>query len=125
MLGLFLDLYTRVARPLGQAGLDKADAELAARETVQREFLHLEKRIDKIVLVVHAMWTLMGEKTDLTETELLKRVTELDGKDGAIDGRVTKPPVPCPKCGATICHKFNRCLFCGQEYAGGSAFDTV
>ena len=105
MLGLFLDLYTRVARPLGQAGLDKADAELAARETVQREFLHLEKRIDKIVLVVHAMWTLMGEKTDLTETELLKRVTELDGKDGA--------------------HKFNRCLFCGQEYAGGSAFDTV
>ena len=34
MLGLFLDLYTRVARPLGQAGLDKADVELAAREMV-------------------------------------------------------------------------------------------
>lgn len=131
---LFLDLMGRVGRELGpgqeqvpeaHGGLPTAETELVARKAVEREYLHIEKRLDKLALVVQAMWSLVAEKSSLTETDLLRRVTELDAQDGAMDGRVTKPPVPCPKCDAMICRKFNRCLFCGQEYTGGSAFDTV
>jgi hypothetical protein len=77
------------------------------------------------VLMVHAMWTLLSEKTGLTDAELLKRVTDLDAQDGTIDGRITRPPVRCSKCDAMVSRQFNRCLFCGQEYTGGSAFETL
>lgn len=71
------------------------------------------------------MWTLLSEKTGLTDAELLKRVTDLDAQDGTIDGRITRPPVRCSKCDAVVCRKFSRCLFCGEEYTGGSAFETL
>ncbi len=85
----------------------------------------LDERIDQLLLVVQAMWTLVQEKTGLTDAELLARVTELDAKDGTRDGRITRPPVKCAKCGAAVARKFNRCLFCGEPYKEGSAFDTV
>ena len=83
------------------------------------------KHLDKLGLICQAMWTLIKEKTDLTDEDLMKMVTELDLKDGKLDGKYTKPPVDCPKCGAKMCRKFNRCLFCGEEYSEGSTFDTV
>jgi hypothetical protein len=85
----------------------------------------LDQRVDQMVLVVQAMWTLLQEKVGLTDAELLARVTELDTHDGATDGRVTRPPVKCAKCGAGVARKFNRCLFCGEPYTAGNAFDAV
>lgn len=85
----------------------------------------IDQRVDQLLLVVQAMWTLVREKTGLTEADLLARVTELDAHDGVPDGRVTKPPVKCARCGAGVARKFNRCLFCGEPYTAGSAFDTV
>lgn len=83
------------------------------------------EHLDKLLLICQAMWELIKEKTDLKDEDLLKMVTELDLKDGKPDGKYTKPPVDCPKCGAKICRKFNRCFSCGQEYSEGSAFDMV
>jgi hypothetical protein len=85
----------------------------------------IDQRVDQLLLVVQAMWTLLQEKTGVTDAELVARVTELDARDGSADGRVTKPPVACAKCGAAVARKFNRCLFCGEPYKAGSAFDTV
>ena len=85
----------------------------------------VEQRVDQLLLVVQAMWTLIQEKTGLTDAELLARMTELDARDGTADGHVRRPPVKCAKCGAMVARKFNRCLFCGEPYAAGSAFDTV
>ena len=99
-------------------------AELASR-VVARAGHPKTEHLDKLLLICQAMWELVKEKTDLKDEDLLKMVTELDLKDGKPDGKYTKPPVDCPKCGAKICRKFNRCLFCGQEYSEGSAFDMV
>jgi hypothetical protein len=85
----------------------------------------VEQRVDQMLLVVQAMWTLLQEKTGLTDAELMARVTDLDARDGQKDGRITRPPVKCAKCGAAVARKFNRCLFCGEPYEGGNAFDTV
>jgi hypothetical protein len=103
----------------------KFEAQEKAHEVVEQGFASQIKRIDKLNLICQAIWTLIKERTDLTDKDLLKMVTELDLKDGVLDGKYTKPPVDCPKCGAKMCRKFNRCLFCGEEYSEGSAFDTV
>jgi hypothetical protein len=95
------------------------------RSSALHEMAQAQQRADKLVLMVHAIWTLIAEKTGLTEDDLRKRVTELDGQDGTIDGRITRPQVRCSKCDAVVCRKFNRCLFCGQEYTGGGAFETL
>lgn len=126
MLELFWDLYQQ--RQIGQVREAAGDAiaqAQAARTVSLQELARADERIDKLVLLAHAMWTLVAEKTGLTEADLLKRVTELDGQDGTIDGRITRPPVRCSKCDAVISRKFNRCLFCGQPYTGGGAFETL
>ncbi len=103
----------------------KYDARQTAEQTVEQTYLSYVKQLDKLGLVCQAMWSLIQEKTGLTEQDLLERVTELDLKDGVLDGKYIKQPVDCPNCGAKMCSKFNRCLFCGQECTDGSAFDTV
>jgi hypothetical protein len=126
MLELFWDLYQQ--RQLGEvrraAGDAQAEAQ-AARSSARYELDQSAQRMDRLVLLVHAMWTLLSEKTSVTEADLLKRVTELDAQDGTVDGRVTKPPVRCSKCDAMVSRKFNRCLFCGQEYKEGGAFGNL
>jgi hypothetical protein len=125
MLELFWDLYQQ--RQIGQAHQAAGDARRRPKRQGwgRREVARADERIDKLVLIAHAMWTLVAEKTGLTEADLLKPVTEVDGQDGTIDGRITRPPVRCSKCDAVISRKFNRCLFCGQAYTGGGAFETL
>jgi len=103
----------------------KFESQITAQQAIEQTYLPYVKQLDKLGLVCQALWTLLQEKTDLTDQDLLERVTELDLKDGVLDGKYMKPPVDCPKCGAKMSRKFNRCLFCGEEYAEGSAFDTV
>ena len=103
----------------------KGEALQAARDEAalsQRVYVH---RLEQLGLVCQAMWTLIQEKTNLTEADLLNRVTELDLRDGVLDGRYVKLPVECRKCGAKVARKFNRCLFCGQPSPEATAFDTV
>jgi hypothetical protein len=127
MYQFFWDLYQqRQISELQRQGAGGAAAgEIAARQTLQREAHKLDDRIDRLVLTVNAMWTLLCEKTDLTEADLLKRITELDGADGVVDGRIRRAPVRCSKCDAMVSLKFNRCLFCGEAYTGGNAFHTM
>jgi hypothetical protein len=75
-------------------------------------------------LALHAVWTLVAEKTTLTEADLLKRINDLDAEDGTVDGRVAPARVQC-SCRATVCRKFSRCLFCGKEYTGGRTFEAL
>jgi len=127
MFDLLWNLYQhrQITELQERTGADRADAETAGRQAAQKVVQRLEARLDRLVLVVHAMWTLLREKTDLTDADLIKRATELDAQDGTVDGRVSRPPVPCSSCGAMICRKFNRCLFCGEEYREGTLLDTV
>lgn len=103
----------------------KFEAQLTAQQAIDQTYIPYVKQLDKLGLVCQAMWSLLKEKTNLTEQELLERVTELDLKDGVLDGKYVKAPVDCPKCGSKMSRKFNRCLFCGQECTDKSVFDAV
>jgi hypothetical protein len=127
----WVNLFWNVGQQTQIAAVEREvrDVPYKARDVAQgateKAFLPYVKQLDKLGLVCQAMWTLLREKTGLTEKDLLDRVTELDLKDGVLDGKYAKPPVDCPKCGAKMSLKFQRCLFCGQEYTDGSAFETV
>ncbi len=111
-------------------GSDEPDREPSAPVVVdhsareERELEAMRERTDRLVLVAQAMWTLMTEKLGVTDADLVKRMTDLDASDGTVDGRVTAPPVRC-SCGAMVCRKLGRCLFCGKPYGAAGTFDTL
>jgi len=73
----------------------------------------LQNQFDRLTLVTMAMWSLLKEKTELTEEDLLKRVEEIDLSDGKIDGKFNPQTSTCPQCGRTLSARHNRCLYCG------------
>ena len=124
------ELWSATQRMAGEVcGEDDGEAPdespAPARGAVDPAYLPYITQLDRLGLVCRAMWTLLQERTGLTERELLERVTELDLRDGVPDGKYTRPPVDCAKCGSKVSRKFGRCLFCGTPYTEGSAFDTV
>jgi hypothetical protein len=123
MLGIFWDLYqqAQIQDLQGRERLEQSEVQFAARREAQRQVFDLADRVEKLTLVAHAMWTLLSERTNISEEDLLRKITEIDGRDGAVDGKVARAPVKC-SCGATVCARFQRCLFCGKEYRSGSAF---
>ena len=92
---------------------------------VARYAAHLEERLDKLGLISRAMWSFLQEATQLTDEELTKRVEEIDLSDGTLDGKVKRPLVQCPKCGKAISPRHHRCIWCGEDRPGATAFDQV
>lgn len=93
------------AGPSSHIGQQKA-------ERNSTEIQYLERRLDHLVLLNQALWSLLQEKVGLTEEELQARVLELDMRDGKLDGRVESAPAECPNCHRPLSRRHMRCLYC-------------
>ena len=89
------------------------------------EVRRLEDRLDRLVLVNMAMWSLLQEKTGLTEQDLMDRVQQVDLADGQLDGKARKPPARCPDCERMMSPRHKRCLYCGADRLDYTAFDSA
>lgn len=104
---------------------DSARAAGASKRT-EREVQFLEDRFERLSLVCMAMWSLMQDKTNVTEAELLERVQTIDLMDGRVDGKATKVGVvKCHQCDRPMSERHLRCIYCGAEKRASSAFDRV
>ncbi len=112
----FNDQPARPAKPTG----DQAAARQGARDVG-----HLEDRLERLSLVCMAMWSLLQDKTQLTEEDLLERVKLIDLIDGKADGKATTTIKKCHACGRTLNARHRKCLYCGAEMPLSSAFDAV
>ncbi len=96
-----------------RADLDRAGSEL--------ERLRID--LDRLSLVCRAMYSLLQESAGLTEQDLLRRVDEIDGQDGQLNGRVRAAVQPCPECGRACGARQRHCLYCQHPLERLSAFD--
>jgi len=94
-------------------------------ERAVNEVSHLAERLDRLVLVNMALWSLLQEKTGLTEQDLMDRVQQVDLADGQLDGKARKPLARCPKCDRVMSPRHKRCLYCGADRLDYSAFDSA
>lgn len=89
------------------------------------EIDQVNERVDRLLLVVDAMWSLMRD-SGWTDEQLQQRIAELDAADGVMDGRRTPRARPCPKCEAMVAADRSSCAFCGAETASGpGALDAI
>lgn len=78
-----------------------------------------EMDIERLLLITQALWEILKEKHGYSDVDLIKRVAEIDMRDGALDGAVKtgSGPQACPHCGRTLLGKRPICLYCGKPVA--------
>lgn len=78
------------------------------------EMLNLNDRIDRLLLVVEAMWSLMREQR-YSDSQLRELIEQLDGGDGIVDGRRSVKPQRCPGCDSMVEPGRPTCAICGHD----------
>ncbi len=131
MYGIFYGLYGAAAGT-AQARASASAAEAAARRSeskagqIQSDLALLNERLDKLVLLSMAMWSLLQEQTALTEQQLTDRAQDIDLRDGVLDGKITQSVVQkCDNCGRAMSRRHRRCLFCGGVSLSETPFESV
>ena len=74
----------------------------------------VDQRLDRALLTMEAMWTLLRDRLQVTDEQLAQRIVEVDESDGLLDGKVRRQAKSCPHCKRTIPGRFARCLYCGE-----------
>ena len=84
-----------------------------------------EELCNRLVLLTRAMWELMSSRLNISEQELLDKVTEIDLRDGKLDGKMEAKTACCGACGRHLSQRHATCIYCGAPIAASSAFDPV
>lgn len=88
-----------------------------ARRT-ETEIETLKAEIERLLLITESLWEILKEKHGYTDDELIRRIGEIDYRDGKLDGRVQgAPPELCPHCQRTLIKKRPFCMYCGKPVA--------
>ncbi len=103
----------------------QASSASSAAQAANRSVRDLEDRIERLSLVCMAMWSLIQDKTNLTEQELMARVQQIDLMDGEDDGKASRTVSKCHKCGRAMSPRHRACIYCGAARVQKSAFDGV
>lgn len=89
-------------------------AKEASRARSENEEIKFD--VEKLLMITEALWTILKEQLGYDDEELIRRVQEIDMRDGRLDGKVaTSVNPPCPECGRTLIGKRPKCLYCGTE----------
>jgi hypothetical protein len=111
-----------------QHGIAEAKAEAAdakdALNRYQQRVRELEFSVARMALATQALWELLRERVGISDAELLARITEIDLRDGAQDGRMTPIKTSCPKCGRVMNSKSSRCIYCGRSVVKPHLFQS-
>ena len=74
----------------------------------------LEQRLNKLYLIVEALWLLLKEKYNIDDEKLNELIVAIDMKDGRRDGKVAaNGPQTCPQCGRANSRNYLYCIYCG------------
>jgi hypothetical protein len=98
--------YYRPPYPGTDPHAGAADRAAAKAESV-------DLRLDRVLLTMEAIWTLLRDRLQLSDEDLARRIVDLDESDGFLDGKVRRKTQSCPHCKKTIPGRFPRCLYCG------------
>lgn len=110
----FLTGYVMGQRSAARAASHARGAATAAASTTAGQLYDLDRRIDRLLLVTDAMWSLLREQ-GFTDEQLAERIRQLDEEDGILDGIRRHKPVRCPACESVNEPGRSGCVICGKE----------
>jgi hypothetical protein len=108
----FIFGYVMGEKAAAKASLFSRGAAAAEGAYSAAEIDELDARIDRLVLVVHSMWSLLKEH-GYTDEQLGARIRSLDLDDGDADGRRRLQPSRCGSCNSLVEPGRSTCTYCG------------
>jgi hypothetical protein len=101
----------------GYGGSDHFTSQRAASEasSARNEARAATQEIERLLMITEALWLFLKEEHGYTDEDLIKKIAEIDIRDGRIDGRVqAEPSAPkdCPQCGRAVGKGRAACLYC-------------
>ena len=103
---------------MGQKTATRA-ATLARSAAVADGTLHTNRiedtneRVDKLLMIVRAVWALLEEQ-GYTAEQLKAKLEEIDLEDGVLDGQVRLPLAECPSCQSKVAPGLRACQLCAR-----------
>jgi hypothetical protein len=98
-----------------------AGAQAAGRKS-DAENTILRAEIERLLMITEALWEFLKQEHGYSDEDLIKRIAEIDIRDGKLDGRVhpeSSGPKECPDCGRPIGRRRPTCLYCGTPLVRG------
>jgi hypothetical protein len=84
------------------------------------QFLMLQQRVDSLELACAALWRLLKVQNGYTDEQLQALIQQVDGEDGALDGKITRQGGVCPHCHRKVLSRTaGKCLWCGAPLNDG------
>ena len=121
-MSIFDGLYGPVVMPTG-AGSTSSGGVIARDAQRQAEF-H-EDRLNRLTLICQALWELLRDRGELTEEDLITKISEIDLRDGRADGKISKQIKHCPKCDRVMSPRHQKCMYCGAINLQITPFDAA
>lgn len=75
----------------------------------------LRRRVDTLAIACQALWEILQSQTGMDEAAILEKMTQIDARDGRLDGKAAPAVLECAAChrrgnaGQTVC------LYCGAS----------
>lgn len=104
-------------------------AEASARKAESKadrfesEIRQMSRHLDRLSVACQAMWELLRDHSTLSEDDLEAKMSEVDGRDGEVDGRISRQVMPCPHCDRMTNTRRDCCLLCGGLLDRPHAFE--
>jgi hypothetical protein len=72
--------------------------------------------VARLRLFNQALWETLCERHGFDAADIERRIAEIDGRDGRMDGRLRDVPLKCPQCGRVSNSRRGKCVYCGLEF---------
>lgn len=100
-----------------------ANSALLKAGVTQVQLEQLESQVQTLTLACQAMWELLAKNFGVTEEDLVKKMSEIDLRDGVLDGKLTAiVPTTCPDCNKAVKKTRLNCYWCGAKLTNASPF---
>jgi hypothetical protein len=114
------DLFQQSQIHSSKLAADTADLKASV---VQADVQQLEAQVQTLALACQAMWEILSKQHEVTEADLLHKMSEIDVRDGVLDGKlVMKASTHCPDCGRDVKKIRTNCYWCGAKLQHASPF---
>jgi hypothetical protein len=120
---MFDDIFRDTPSAMQTALSTASEASRAAGRSMEKTEL-LERRVERLALLSQAMWELLSEHTHVTNNDLVRRVLEVDKRDGQTDGKMAARAIDCPECQNKVNTRRPNCIICGATLSTKQPFEV-
>ena len=87
----------------------------AQARRAQREIEQLGHEVHRLYMVTEALWTIVKERIELDDDQLMDLISEIDLRDNIRAGSIAESEIHvCPGCSRNLSIRHTTCIFCGE-----------